>query len=362
MLRMPLNNKINMRILKFTLAAVFALLMTSCLTNAILSTVLVDKKLIKMRAGGDTEVVNVKCAVSVHAKASESWIHLSATSFGTNLGDGYDLVITTDASTSTSMTSGYVRIYIDDESYADVKVERDGRNDSEVRDIEGHSYGVARINGKYWMTENLRCLTYDTESELYGKKVTLTENGIGFTGRACVDPSKMSDLGTMESYKNSMGYLYNWIGAMGLTADEAISMKEEGEYDGRKRQGICPNGFRLPTYSELSSLASFADGQAGMGKGGKFLKTTVGWDSSKGNGTDGCGFHAYPCGVYKNGAYNSKPGFRTSFWASTSKKTVSDPGTHKCCMGLPSVGGKDDVVTETGHYENEGMSVRCVRK
>lgn len=351
-----------MKILKFFFAAVFALMMTSCITNAILSTVLVDKKQITMRAGGDTQIVNVKCAVSVHAKASESWIHLSATSFGTNLGDGYDLYVSTDAATSNYATSGYVRIYIDDESYADVKVERDGRNDSEVRDVEGHTYGVVKIQSTYWMSENLRCLTYDTESGLSGKSVTMIEDGTGFTGKACIDPSKMSDLGTMESYKNSMGYLYNWIGAMGLTTDEAISMKEEGEYDGRKRQGICPNGFRLPTYSELSSLASFADGQAGTGKGGKFLKTTVGWDSSKGNGTDGCGFHAYPCGVYKIGAYISKPGFRTSFWASTSKKTVSDPGTYKYCMGLPSVGGKDDVVTETGHYENEGMSVRCVRK
>lgn len=353
-----------MKLLKFSFAVFAALLMTSCITNAVLSTVLVDKNLIKMRAGGDTQVVNVKCAVSVQAKASESWIHLSATSFGTNLGDGYDLHVSTDAATTTSTTTGYVRIYIDEESYADVKVERDGRNDNEVRDIEGHTYGVVKIQSLYWMTENLKCLTYDTESEVKKKevKITVIEDGMGFTGKACIDPSKMSDLGTMESYKNSMGYLYNWIGAMGLTADEATSMKDEGEYDGRRRQGICPNGFRLPTASELSSLKSYADGQAGADKGGKFLKTTTGWDSSKGNGTDGCGFHAYPCGVYKNGSYISKPGYRTSFWSSTSYKSVSEPGHHKHCMGLPSVGGKDDVVTETGHYENEGMSVRCVRK
>lgn len=354
-----------MKILKFTFAVFAALLMTSCITNAVLSTVLVDKKLIKMRAGGDTEIINVRCAVSVYAKASESWIHLSATSFGTNLGDGYDLYVTTDAATTTSSTSGYVRIYIDEESYADVKVERDGRNDNEVRDIEGHTYGVVKIQSTYWMTENLKCLTYDTESEVEKKevKITVIEDGMGFTGKACIDPSKMSDLGTMESYKNSMGYLYNWIGAMGLTADEATSMKDEGEYDGKKRQGICPNGFRLPTMSELSSLATYADGQAGADKGGKFLKTSVGWDSSKGNGTDGCGFHAFPCGVYKDGSFVSKPGFRTSFWASTSYKSVDNPGHYKHCMGLPSVGGKDDIATgDTGHYENEGMSVRCVRK
>ncbi len=353
-----------MKILKFFFAAIAALLLTSCLTNAILSTVIVDKKKVEARAYGDRFFLNVKCAVTVKVtvEKGKEWIHVSDTKFLPGLGDGKNLEVNTDASTSTSKTSGIIKIAIDDESFVEVTVDRDGRDNSSVRDAEGHTYGVAKIQSQYWMSENLKCLTYDTESEAYGKTIKLTENGTGFTGKACVDPSTFSDLGTMESYKNRMGYLYNWIGAMGLTADEATSMKDEGEYDGKKRQGICPNGFRLPTYSELSSLASFAEGQAGAGKGGKFLKTSVGWDSSKGNGTDGCGFHAYPCGVYKIGAYISKPGFRTSFWASTSKKTVSDPGTYKYCMGLPSVGGKDDVVVETGHYEDEGMSVRCVKK
>lgn len=252
------------------------------------------------RAYGDRFFLNVKCAVTVKVTVEKGneWIHVSDTKFLPGLSDGKNLEVNTDASTSTSKTSGIIKIAIDDESFVEVTVERDGRNDSEVRDIEGHSYGVARINGKYWMTENLRCLTYDTESELYGKK----------------------------------------------------------------RQGICPNGFRLPTRSELVALVSYADGQAGVDKGGKFLKTSVGWNSSIGNGSDGSGFHAYPCGVYKKGIYDSDPGSRTSFWASTSSKSVDYPGQLKYCMGLPSIQGKDDVVVETGYYENEGMSVRCVKK
>lgn len=354
-----------MRILKFTLAAVFALLMTSCLTNAILSTVVVDKKTAEVRAYGDRFIVNVKCAVTVKVTVdakSKDWIHVSDTKFNPGLGNGYNLEVITDASTYNYKTSGVITIAIDEESFAEVKVEREALDKYEVRDVEGHTYGVALINGKYWMTENLRSMTYDTKSEARGQNIRMVEDGTGFTGKACTDPSRLSDLGTMEGYKNSMGYLYNYLAAMGLTADEALS-QDEGEYKGAKRQGICPNGFRLPTYSELSSLASFAEGQAGAGKGGKFLKTSVGWDSSKGNGTDGCGFHAFPCGVYKDGSFVSKPGFRTSFWASTSYKSVDNPGHYKHCMGLPSVGGKDDIAKgDTGHYEDEGMSVRCVKK
>lgn len=362
-----------MRILKFTLAAVFALLMTSCLTNAILSTVVVDKKTAEVRAYGDRFIVNVKCAVTVKVTVdakSKDWIHVSDTKFNPGFGNGYNLEVITDASTYNYKTSGVITIAIDEESFAEVKVEREALDKYEVRDVERHTYGVALINGKYWMTENLRSMTYDTESEAYGKKMTMVEDGIGFTGKACIDPSRLSDLGSMDGYKNDMGYLYNWIGAMGLTADEALS-QDEGEYKGAKRQGICPNGFRLPTSTEFSSLKQYVDNQAGGStKGGKWLKTSVGWDSSVGNGTDGCGFRGYPCGVYKDGAYVKKPGFRTSFWASTSYHVGGDyqPGSYKWCMGLPQTKGpgldeyNTTVVVETGHYEDEGMSVRCVRK
>ncbi|MBQ6732482.1 MAG: hypothetical protein IJR06_05120 [Paludibacteraceae bacterium] len=362
-----------MKILKLTFAAVAALLLTSCLTKAILSTVVVDKKTAEVRAYGDRFIVNVKCAVTVKvtvdAKAKD-WIHVSDTKFNPGLGDGYNLEVITDASTYNYKTSGVITIAIDEESFAEVKVEREALDKDEVRDVEGHTYGVALINGKYWMTENLRSLTYDTKSEARGQNIRMVEDGTGFTGKACTDPSRLSDLGTMEGYKNSMGYLYNYLAAMGLTADEALS-QDEGEYKGAKRQGICPNGFRLPTSTEFSSLKQYVDNQAGGStKGGKWLKTSVGWDSSVGNGSDGCGFRGYPCGVYKDGAYVKKPGFRTSFWASTSYHVGKDSqtGSSKWCMGLPQTKGPDlpeyntTVVVETGHYESEGMSVRCVKE
>lgn len=355
-----------MKILKLTFAAVAALLLTSCLTKAILSTVVVDKKTAEVRAYGDRFIVNVKCAVTVKVTVdakSKDWIHVSDTKFNPGLGDGYNLEVITDASTYNYKTSGVITIAIDEESFAEVKVEREALDKYEVRDVEGHTYGVALINGKYWMTENLRSLTYDTKSEARGQNIRMVEDGNGFTGKACTDPSRLSDLGTMEGYKNSMGYLYNYLAAMGLTADEALS-QDEGEYKGAKRQGICPNGFRLPTSTELGALKQFVDNKAGSTKGGNLLKTSVGWSSTVGNGSDGCGFHAYPCGVYKDGAYVKKPGSRTSFWASTSHHVGEgyQSGSLKWCMGLPSVSGTNDVEVETGYYESEGMSVRCVRE
>ena len=107
-----------MKILKFFFAAIAALLLTSCLTNAILSTVIVDKKKVEARAYGDRFFLNVKCAVTVKVtvEKGKEWIHVSDTKFLPGLGDGKNLEVNTDASTSTSKTSGIIKIAIDDES------------------------------------------------------------------------------------------------------------------------------------------------------------------------------------------------------------------------------------------------------
>jgi uncharacterized protein (TIGR02145 family) len=335
-----------MKILKLTFAAVAALLLTSCLTKVVLSTVLVDKKTVNVRAYGDAVVLNVKCAVSVKASTSDSWIHLSATSFGTNLGDGYDLVITTDAATAGSATVGNVRISIDSESYTDVKIEREARSDDEVYDAERNRYSVRKIGSYYWICDNIKSSKYDTRSEAYGLSLTEIENESGYTGRSYMDPSKVSALGTMSNYKERMGYLYNWVGAMGLTVSEGESVTS-GEYGGKKRQGICPNGFHIPTKAEYENLESVSTGAK--------LKSDKGWSESVGNGTNALYFNGYPCGLYDSGVYKSV-GMRTSYWASTSRSAEL-----KYCMGIPQINTTDAIAIETGYLEKEGQSVRCVR-
>jgi len=70
------------------------------------------------------------------------------------------------------------------------------------------------------------------------------------------------------------------------------------------RQGICPDGWRLPNNADWDRLSRYADGTNGTTSpytsataGGK-LKATSGWDND-GNGTDELGFSALPSG-YRN--------------------------------------------------------------
>jgi len=57
-----------------------------------------------------------------------------------------------------------------------------------------------------------------------------------------------------------------------------------------KVQGICPDGWHLPTRTEWNALFTEVGGKS---TAGKILKSQTGWD---GNGTDEYGFSALPAG------------------------------------------------------------------
>ncbi len=67
-------------------------------------------------------------------------------------------------------------------------------------------------------------------------------------------------------------------------------------------QGICPNGWHIPTDAEWCTLTQFIDptvncsttGSSGTDVGTK-MKSTTGWNSG-GNGTNTSGFTALPGG------------------------------------------------------------------
>lgn len=93
-----------------------------------------------------------------------------------------------------------------------------------VRDIDGNTYPVIRAGRYFWMAENL--------------KVTHDPQGNDLTYYKIENP-----------YMDSChyGFLYSW-----LTATD--SSEAPGE------QGICPEGWHLPTDAEWDSLVEWAGG------------------------------------------------------------------------------------------------------
>ena len=82
-------------------------------------------------------------------------------------------------------------------------------------DNEGNSYKTTLVNGKAWMTENLRATTNSNGDEV-------------------------------QHFQNpdapEQGFLYTWDAAMNGSTDEGA-------------QGLCPDGWHIPTHEELSDLS-----------------------------------------------------------------------------------------------------------
>lgn len=183
---------------------------------------------------------------------------------------------------------------------------------SYVKDCEGNSYPIVKIGDQVWMAENLKCKTYDTESGRSGATIPEYVDGQDKYSPYYQDVTKKDNWDTDQYAGNltdeqitKFGYLYNWSAAVGIaTAAEA----QTHESFGSKHQGICPNGWHIPTNADWDVLARAIGGvyhdkaETPRHEWGEYpnignkLKTVSGWYNN-GNGTNDYGFDALPSGV-----------------------------------------------------------------
>jgi len=147
---------------------------------------------------------------------------------------------------------------------------------------DNKTYGTVVIGSQTWMAENLN---YDVE------------------GGKCYNND--------ESNCQKYGKLYNWLTVVGLPSKcqglnlapdfspgNSTHVKREIDADcviKYPHQGICPDGWHLPSNAEWTSLIGFASGN----RAGIRLKASSGWDFHY--GSDSYGFAALPGGFYGNG-------------------------------------------------------------
>lgn len=346
----------------FIISALVAVMLSSCITNAIISTVTTDIKEKEVRAEGEQFAIVVSSAMTVTVTCSENWLSVDQTSFKPGL-NGTSVNVKVERSTQNSVTTATIKFAIDSESFTEVKVSRLAYNDKIVYDIDGNQYKVLHM-GKYdWMTSNLKSKHYDNLSEAYGREITETSYGDVMKGMVYFDGKNATNVnfGEMAAYKDRMGLLYNWCAAMGLTPEEAVT-QVSGEYQNKKRQGICPNGFHMPTFDEATDLIRAHNTDFSIA--GKKMKTTAGWNNDN-NGDNTKGFSAYPCGHYwpMPRPFLKAVGSNAFFLCSTSYQTTDDPGTYKRSFRLGAIGEQsdDEAYTEVAKFETEAQSVRCVR-
>ncbi|PWJ54303.1 MULTISPECIES: fibrobacter succinogenes major paralogous domain-containing protein [unclassified Fibrobacter] len=146
------------------------------------------------------------------------------------------------------------------------------------------------------------------------------------------NPGDVSDMGSYAwsgCYKNKAdscakyGRLYTWEVAMNDASCAFDKVCKAPLNPTTPVQGICPEGWHLPSHYEFEELINYIDptfrynhtDDAYSSTAGKYLKSKSGWNSN-GNGTDAYGFSALPGGIgYNDGDFSSEGNF-AFFWSS----------------------------------------------
>ena len=254
--------------------------------------------------------------------------------------------------TATSLTPGqtfYYRCYAINAigiAYGEEKsfTTLDTACNSTLTDYDGNVYHMVRLGTQCWMKENLRTTHYPNGEEI----PVFVDNDMSGT------PYRYAN-GDVNIY----GYNYNWhAAAYNVPATETTTI-----------QGVCPNGWHLPSLAEWTTLRNYVESQSNYHCGDNtsyiakaLASATTDWRSSStacapGNEVstnDMTGFSALPAGV----SSSTYPiGYCTLFW--TSNNSTSDKVS---CF--PILHMWPDIST-TGVFNSMfkayALSVRCVR-
>lgn len=176
-------------------------------------------------------------------------------------------------------------------------------------DYDGNTYGVVKIGEQCWMAENLRVTHYADSTPI--PHVT------GVTNWDTLDVSDKAycyydddSVTNAETY----GALYTWAAAMnGAASSNSIPSSV---------QGVCPDGWHLPSDAEWTELTDYLGGESIAG--GKLKETgTTHWHSPNTGATNETGFTALPGGDrVSDGSFHYVGGL--GFWWSATESSATD--------------------------------------
>ena len=220
-----------------------------------------------------------------------------------------------------------------------------------VTDIDGNHYDAVQIGNQVWMAENL-CTTRYAD----GTTIPLGSSTSTITSYRYNPNNNANNVPTY-------GYLYNWPAVMHGESSSAANPSGV--------QGICPNGWHVPSDAEWTQLTNYMKTQPTYMASGnadhlaKALAATWGWNSTSVTDAPGndpstnnaTGFSALPAGYYYGGGYNyggyNYFGDDALFWSAT-EYNDNNAFNRDLSYNIASVG-------RYSNYKYIGFSVRCVR-
>lgn len=198
----------------------------------------------------------------------------------------------------------------------------------------GQVYNTVQIGSQCWMQENLNI----------GEMVTWGyQDDNEVIEKFCYNNNSF--------YCDLYGGLYQWNEMMQYDTTSGI-------------QGICPDGWHIPTDNEWKILEGALDSEYGIGSQqwdtigfrgsdvGTKLRTSCGWINC--NGTDEYNFSMYSTGIWHCSGYFEKYTENGRFW-------VSNPSTEYNAWGRSIYYNQNKIYRNQNGNRNSGFSVRCIK-
>lgn len=205
---------------------------------------------------------------------------------------------------------------------------------------DGQTYKTVKIGDQVWMAENLN---FETASS-----------------HCYLDSAK---------YCEKTGRLYWWADAVGKSEEEC-GLGKLCSLPSGNIQGVCPDGWHLPSFTEWNTLLTFVGGEISAASS---LKSASGWDLC--SCTNETGFSALPAakmfGDRDNPSYDAPEEPYAFFWSSSedkqevSSKVSDDEWTHLVYGNVYTFGLDEHydsaVLSISDISKEDGLSVRCVK-
>ena len=171
-----------------------------------------------------------------------------------------------------------------------------------LMDYDGNIYQSIQIGDQRWMAENLRVQHY--------------ADGTPIEGVYAYDHN--------EAHVPFYGRLYTWDAAV------AAHRSENSLNENKEVQGVCPDGWRVPTEEDWQELIQYLN-SAGMGGGSlKAMRTEPDghprWLPPNTGADNASAFSGYPAGIRQmNGAFRLM-GHNAFFWSATESTGLPEDG------------------------------------
>lgn len=209
-----------------------------------------------------------------------------------------------------------------------------------LSDIDGNTYTSIIIDGEEWMSENLRVTHYPN-----GDAIPLVSDNTAW--------SNLDDDNTSDAYSYYNNNASNEAETYGALYTYASAIGDNWTRDNVDNQGVCPDGWHLPTNAEWTTLTTYLGSDSSSKLAGNATLWTDG-DLNQNPNFGTSGFSALPSGGRgcDFGTFNSLGDI--CYWWSAAEYSSLFANYITIYYDSTSIGIGND-------SKSSGYSVRCVK-